>query len=445
MNGSTSGHKPVKLGPGPAYRPLGEGEYAATYRFLRRTSVEIFAASPQAEKPWANDAIAYLEEFAFSASHAMGPTDNGLTYLERGRALLAAGCDDALVLYIAANTDVALKRKALDHFVAGSPYPPFRTFLSAKAYLPYLANTTKDSKADDERYAKGILIESARQMMHEKTDDPIYRQFIARLLNDGITNTPITSPELREALTKDVSTGSVEPWLTQMVQGYLEVYEAWKVRGGGWASTVNQKGWDGLHAHLLNAQEHFEKAWRTEPSLACSAIEMINVVMGQGGSISERIDWFNHATAVSPECADAYSYIFNALSPSWGGSSADILAIGLRALETKDFTGEVPNYYLKALSIAGNEGRITAGKNPDLYADPEVWNNIRTLMEGYLAAPAYAGLRTWNLQRYAGFAYRCHQRQTFARLITELGGIDKLGQALHQDAVPEARRWLAGQ
>ena len=133
------------------------------------------------------------------------------------------------------------------------------------------------------------------------------------------------------------------------------------------------------------------------------------------------------------------------LSRDWGGSEADIMDIGLRAMETHAFSSEIPNYYFKALGQVTDMKKIGSREGHANVTESETWKNICFVLDGYLAEPVYAHLRTWNLQRYAGYAYLFRQREVFTHIIDQLGGVDNLDVSIFnkigKNKLNEALQW----
>ena len=57
----------------------------------------------------------------------------------------------------------------------------------------------------------------------------------------------------------------IDPWFWEMVQGQAGIFWAWSDRGGGWASSVSEEGWDGFDKRLKSARQHFHKALEIHP------------------------------------------------------------------------------------------------------------------------------------------------------------------------------------
>lgn len=54
-------------------------------------------------------------------------------------------------------------------------------------------------------------------------------------------------------------------WLALKLQGAMEIEEAWKARGSGWANTVTPEGWKGFEDHLVKARAALTQAWKLHP------------------------------------------------------------------------------------------------------------------------------------------------------------------------------------
>ncbi|MET3871522.1 tetratricopeptide repeat protein [Puniceicoccus vermicola] len=101
--------------------------------------------------------------------------------------------------------------------------------------------------------------------------------------------------------------------------------EAWRFRGGSWASQVTDDGWDGFETYLQKAKDRLLMAYKIDPTdyVACS--EMITVSMGL--SDREGVDlWFDRAVSIDPLYFSPYAKKAYALYPRWLGSSWEVFS-----------------------------------------------------------------------------------------------------------------------
>ena len=87
-----------------------------------------------------------------------------------------------------------------------------------------------------------------------------------------------------------------------MLEGEYQIIEAWKARGGGYADTVADKGWQGFREHLAQARKCLTEAWRLRPDLPMAPSRMIYVSLGDS-DIGEMRLWFDRTVAAQLDYA----------------------------------------------------------------------------------------------------------------------------------------------
>jgi len=112
--------------------------------------------------------------------------------------------------------------------------------------------------------------------------------------------------------------GKSDPWLPILLEAIAETDEAWKSRGGGWASTVTEEGWKGYDEHLRNAHRLFSEARTLHPDYTAGSAS-------QARSHGGELPWLDALfSEITEHRLDEYSlygnYIFYGLYPRWCGS-----------------------------------------------------------------------------------------------------------------------------
>ena len=196
--------------------------------------------------------------------------------------------------------------------------------------------------------------------------------------------------------------GAAMPWLAEMLEGEHHLIEAWKARGGGYANTVSDKGWEGFSTHLAQARQSFSAAWQLRPNLALAASRMEDVALGDQG-LEDMRTWFDRATAAQIDQEDAWSKMRWGLRPRWYGNQEAILALGRAALQTKRFDTDVPHQFFNCVADVESELKMAPGEH--IYEQGDIWPNLEQLYEGYIAEPsAKARLAGWR-SAYSVVAY----------------------------------------
>jgi tetratricopeptide (TPR) repeat protein len=147
----------------------------------------------------------------------------------------------------------------------------------------------------------------------------------------------------------------VDAWIAAIIQGEYHIAEAWKARGGGWASEVTEQGWKGFGNNLELARKNLSDAYESHPEFPESAARMVTVIMGNcSGADDERV-WFDRAVAAQLDYTSAYMNLLLALKPRWGGSHKRMLGLARECLATKRFDTAVPSFYFLIAHEIGSE------------------------------------------------------------------------------------------
>lgn len=212
------------------------------------------------------------------------PADDRAALAER---VLGAGCDDAMVLYMAGcalegssadRSRCAYAYHLADDQAAYSPYIPFYKMLMVHAAVmhgPFVSEGEPELKTFRERF-RPLL--KAALADHETL--PKYRAVIWHKANWSFDSKDQAMADRLGPVVAEVK--DADPWILETYLGNVEIQRAWKDRGSGWSNTVTQAGWQGFAEHLELAREHLEHAAKIDPTLPHPAACLVTVCMGQG-------------------------------------------------------------------------------------------------------------------------------------------------------------------
>ncbi|HAV61589.1 MAG TPA: hypothetical protein DCY13_04395 [Verrucomicrobiales bacterium] len=188
---------------------------------------------------------------------------------------------------------------------------------------------------------------------------------IASIGADGLLER--RGPDLIKALGENPS---VPEWLTERWKGAWEIKQAWKARGGGFANSVSDRGWDLFLEHSARAEVHLQRSWELEPSLPFAAQEMVYVQLGIGGYEEMRL-WFDRTIAADFDYGGAYGRLLWGLRPRWHGSHQSMLEFGRVCAATKRFDTAVPWRMHEAVHDVISETKQHAAllRRQDVYQD----------------------------------------------------------------------------
>ncbi len=161
----------------------------------------------------------------------------------------------------------------------------------------------------------------------------------------------------------------IDPWFWEMVQGQAGIFWAWSDRGGGWASSVSEEGWDGFDKRLKSARQHFHKALEIHPDYPNPHVSLITVEMGDG-CLEDILREYKACVSISPTNAFATQALTLALLPRWHGSHELIWQLAREAMDCPRRDSDVPLMGYVCLSrIAEDVGGSGWQK---VYLTPEV-------------------------------------------------------------------------
>jgi hypothetical protein len=222
------------------------------------------------------------------------------------------------------------------------------------------------------------------------------------------------------------------------LEGYVEVWRAWGERGGGWASGVTQKGWEGFAEHLTKAEELLTKAWQMNSNNADTAYQMMQLELGQGRGRARMELWFNRAMSLQSDYFDAAKLMSFYLEPRWYGSDRATLEFARSCVASDKWNGRVPLILANVHHSLATYYKLD--RSPEYWQRPEVWADVKSSYEKFFSLNS--DTESWR-HDYARDAYDCGQYAVFldqTKLFTSgtnftfFGGRDKFQEMLRTAA-----------
>ena len=217
-----------------------------------------------------------------------------------------------------------------------------------------------------------------------------------------------------EARLKPIAS-EIDPWFWEMVQGRAGIFWAWTSRGGGWADSVPQEGWEGFGRYLKEARGHFNKALELHPDWANPHISLIKVEMGSG-EVEDVIREMKAVLRIDPTNRAALDAGLWAMLPRWGGSHELIKMLAMEALNCPNRASGVPAMGYECLAEIAWDYVGYGWQN--VYLEQDVRKCAETLFEEYksrLRKENYLSARMWH--ELAELRY-----DDAAKTLVELGG-----------------------
>lgn len=331
--------------------------------------------------------------------------------------LMSTGCTDPAVKYL-----IGVSLMVQDHFQEAAPYireavvalprskysPVF--YWGAPLRLAALEHALGNDR-DTSRLTKLAIAWYAKASADKTLVAPE-----ERFLFEGLSTTwPEFMVEHGQEISVAITSQHGNAWLSQVIAGQYEIDQAWKARGGGWASEVTETGWQGFDAHQALARSHLTAAWKLRPNYPEAPTYMIKVVMGGSHKAGESCRlWFDRAVAAQFDYEEAYNFYLTTLLPRWGGSHEEMYQFGKECLATKRFDTNVP---LWLFNVAKTIDRME--DDPDFWRRSDVYADLRTMFNGYLASAP--GKRKENLSLWLAVDWRSGRYDKARSLLKKLG------------------------
>lgn len=175
-----------------------------------------------------------------------------------------------------------------------------------------------------------------------------------------------------------LETHEVPEWFLRYMRGRHFHRLSWRARGSGWASEVTAEGWDGFREYQAKARTELEASWELAPEYPFAAAKMISVAMaGSDDTLAEMRLWFDRAIEAQCDYWPAYDNWLWGMHPRWHGTHDAMLEFGEHCLATERWDTNTPTFYLSAVREVRDDS-----DDYDLYAEPEIYANLRHLYLG---------------------------------------------------------------
>jgi hypothetical protein len=397
----------------PAKRPLVVSRPASDRKtWLLQALEDGYSQSGHASLNWDPAVRSAFEEYAdYSRAGDFGRYTN-LTHAIS--IAISAGCDDPMIQYMqvryslddqgVAVGDVALGYVKAFEAITQSQYHPALKFIAG--YRAALAARSAQTNCN-----RSALLAFVTADLHSLARD---------------TNAP--AQEVLEPAAWWVEYAHSKEWLPRMfseiqpileqnwklepayyeVCGAAEIGLAWVDRGGGYANTVSEQGWEGFKRHLAQAEVFLNTAWKMNPNNAQTAYRMMQLELGQGRGNQRMQQWFDRAMALETNYFDAADLMSFYLEPRWYGSEATALEFARSCVASTNWGGTVP---LVLRHLHYNLARYhNQTESPSYWHRPEVWADVKAAFEKfYLLNPEEVSFR----HDYAYDAFLCGQYAEF--------------------------------
>ena len=372
--------------------------------FRRRQWLDGYKLNADRTAPSDADAVYMIEEW-IDLNFVEGKTNREEIAQLCDKLAGLSGSEDPLVLAVTGMNAIEMheRDKRLERAFAAFPRSRHKAYPQLNVTATLFENVDeKDRERVNRLYNNGISL--FKRCFDDGSFRPEDQAEIAEIFLNGwgynffYRSRSITAPMVRPK--------TEFAWLSHVLDGEMHIMEAWKARGGGYANTVTQEGWEAFRTHLNTAARHLTAAWELRPDLPIAPCRMIYVALGNLGPQEMRV-WFDRTVAAQVDYPRAWKDMRWGLRPRWHGSLEAMLALGKTAVDTGRFDTDVPRMIMDV--VVDLESELDVGFGEHIYGREDIWPLLSRMYQGYLAAPSQQLMRDGWRSSYATVAYLAEQ------------------------------------
>lgn len=226
------------------------------------------------------------------------------------------------------------------------------------------------------------------KIQKEKKQNQYYRYHLASAYGE------LSIIEYGESLIKWAQ-AKPKSYHAQYMAGWYCVKKAWEERGGGWANTVSDKGWQEFEKYLAKAKMYLEQAVSINKELPYAFSQLITVAKGQSDDeLAQKA--FQQAIKADNTHYSSYLNRLDSLYSKWGGSRLESYQFAKR------YSSTTPQHSRLEQLIIGFHTEMAKQYDfeAEWYRRPEVWNEIKDAFER-LKTKQDGYLSSWDMNYYA--------------------------------------------
>lgn len=394
-----------------------------------KTLVEPYESAGFAGRAWDEPARQALSGFAHLRS-GVPPTNASWPEIIAANCdrAVKAGCKDPMIEYLRIRfpLDHAHDHKAFADALCRvaialqeTSYPPIRKFYAARRASEQFYQAY-DRNADRSLLQQvGGLSFYLRDILHDSTIPVEEAYEVGYETLEAYAGSRDRYEEVYRQIEKPMFDKWSDDYRSWLLKGQAYVRIAWIHRGGGYANTVTEKGWEGFYESLAVAEQALERAWELNQHDAQVPYRMLRVELGQGKGRDRLELWFNRAMTINTNFHEACASKLFYLEPKWHGSQEILLAFGRECVESTKWGGRVPLILLDAHIAIANY--LEDDEKAAYWKRTDVWLDIQDAFERFFELNPDA---TGWYHNYAWYARRSERWNKVKELIPKLGPIN---------------------
>jgi hypothetical protein len=219
-----------------------------------------------------------------------------------------------------------------------------------------------------------------------------------------------------------------------LAQAYMGF--AWRARGGGYASSVTDKGWDLFRERVGLATATLAEAARLKEKCPYWYEEMQTVALAQGWDKSQTRELLEQAVAFEPDYYHFYREHANSLQTKWYGDEGEL----------ESFAEEVSD------RVGGPKGdilyfEITSLKACQCDAAKDVLQNMSwpRIKSGYTALERMYGVSSLKRNRFASMAVKAGDKEAAREAMLGLGAEWDKDVWISSEKFENAKNWATNE
>ena len=337
-----------------------------------------------------------------------------------------------------------IRASGVTHYGTKNSERLLRVFRETKDYsgLPFCSLRVANAVRSYARSSKSQALwaearEAAYRQVHEALDvvpeDPMEQRYLVYILGK-LANACSANYDFSSAAESALATTN-DGWPASVIAGRAHKVVAWSIRGSGYAHTVDDEEWEGFHARLDLAAEHFVRAHEMRPAAPEAASEMIDVSKGSSAGSHADWGWFTASYAAQPTWFESSFSYLQAIQPRWGGSvRAMVNFTGWLADESEGHPESVDFLYT-AIEMLGEE----LDSYQAVWSDDDLTASVRSALETQIKSGV--GIAT-PMVKLVGIAWARGEweecRQAYSNISVQFSWSDLRRFRVHEDEVVES-------
>lgn len=337
-------------------------------------------------------------------------------------ALVKAGLDDPLIYWMqswavhASTHDFEAAEKLFQKAYRNKKMAEVRPVLR-QLMLVSFRTLTRDTRLSSPYAEKEEeILKAVRLSLEDGTYLPEHEEVLVENVQDIFSGDAMRKQ--RKSVDEICHLPNLPEWAALMLDARYHDRIGWIARGGGYADTVTNAGWETFGKERELAAVGFEKAFHLHPERGDAAYNLLSMTMTGGQTEKGRFEWLDSALEARFDWRPIYRTVLNGLLPRWGGSIEKLLAFGLSCAATHRFDTDVPYYFFDAVENAA----LDVDDWHSMFRDPLIAQVAIALCQQRVKDARTPQMKADALALLGSYAWLCGDYATSARALEQVPG-----------------------